>query len=289
MEIYLKDQATILVDIRSRVRDPDGERWQDEEIYGAINDALLAWHGRVRVPHIYTLEGGWVSGTFEYVLPDYIRSGYIQPQMRANTVYDQFSLYQLSSETWVDIPGWRIEPNASNQRVLRFNVSPYTTDGRIIWWGSNSPLPEPGVSLKTTIDADDTSIVLDGIVDCLEYGWLKIENEWIQYAGLARSTDTTLTAAARGLPQGAVAATHTAPLDVYFGVAMPRLELYRVLMDQVLMHLHELYLGNAAAKESQLHQEMIGYYSARVEKFWKNWSDTKSARQRIDISPWVMM
>lgn len=290
MELYLKAQNTILADLRARVRDGSSERWTDAECYGAINDALLSWQDRVRVPHVYTVSGGWVAGTYEYVLPDWIRSNAIQPQFKAPTTYETFSmLLRLSAETWQDIPGWRIEPNASNQRVLQFTVSPYSTEGRIIWWGSNMPVPATVPTTSGSTAADATSIVLGSVADCHEYGWVKIGNEWIQYAGVTRgATTTTLTNCVRGQPQGADAGVINTGTSVYFGVAMPKLELYRVLLDQAIVHLHELYLGNAASKENQLHQEMVGFYGGRVANFWKNWSDTRTIRQTIDMSPWMM-
>lgn len=291
MEVFLKAQNQILADLRARVRDNNSDRWTDAEMYGAINDALLSWQDRVRIPHIYTISGGWVSGTLEYTLPDWIRSNSIQPQMKSPTQFDSLSsAYRLSTNTWQDIPSWRIEPNATNGRVLKFNVSPYSTEGRIIWWGSSMPLPIVVPTLGATIAADDDALSLDSAADCPEYGWVKLAAEWIQYAGVDRnSISVGVNNLVRGLSQGAEAYSHDSGTSVYFGVAMPKNELYRVLIDQSIVHLNELFLGNASSKEKQTHQELIGFYEGRVKEFWRNWSDTKVVKTQVDISAWINM
>ena len=289
MEVYLKAQNQILADLRARVRDNNSERWTDAEMYGAINDALLSWQDRVRIPHIYTISGGWVSGTLEYTLPDWIRSNAIQPQMKSPTQFDSLSsAYRLSTNTWQDIPGWRIEPNATNGRVLKFNVSPYSTEGRIIWWGSSMPLPTSTLTISDNLLDTTGEIEIVSIGECPEYGWVKVENEWMQYAGVTRNSSSgTLDNVVRGLSQGAVAYAHNIDTPIYFGVAMPKNELYRVLIDQSIVHLNELFLGNASSKEKQTHQELIGFYEGRVKEFWRNWSDTKVVKTQVDISAWI--
>jgi len=289
VEVFLKAQNQILADLRARVRDNNSERWTDAECYGAINDALLSWQDRVRIPHIYTISGGWVSGTLEYTLPDWIRSNSIQPQMKSPTQFDSLSsAYRLSTNTWQDIPGWRIEPNATNGRVLKFNVSPYSTEGRIIWWGSSMPIPITVPTLSDDYIETDDEFEISSVTEIAEYGWIKVESEWMQYAGVDRYTGNgTLTNVVRGLSQGSNAIAHNNGESVYFGVAMPKNELYRVLIDQSIVHLHELFLGNASSKEKQTHQELIGFYEGRVKEFWRNWSDTKVVKTQVDISAWI--
>lgn len=258
-------------------------------MYGAINDALLTWQDRVRVPHLYTISGGWVAGTLEYTLPDWIRSNAIQPQMKATNQITAASATVLATETWQDIPGWRIEPNASNRRVLKFSVSPYSAEGRIIWWGSNMPFPISVPTLTDGLLVATDELDITPVSEVAEYGWVKVDDEWMQYAGVSRYSSTgSLTNVVRGLPHGADAYEHNADIPVYFGVAMPKAELYRVLINQAIVHLHELYLGNASGRETQIHQEMIGYYTGLVQQFWKNWSDTRAVKQQIDISTWVL-
>ncbi len=288
MEVYLKAQNQILADLRARVRDNNSERWTDAEMYGAINDALLSWQDRVRVPHLYTISGGWVSGTLEYTLPDWIRSNSIQPQMKSPTQFDSLSsAYRLSTNTWQDIPGWRIEPNATNGRVLKFNVSPYSTEGRIIWWGSNGPLPISVGTLVSQLESDAESLTIDDELDCGTSGYIRIDQEWMQFAGSGINGSTLLNNLVRGLSGGAEATVHDIATSVYFGVAMPKMELYRVLIDQCIVHLNELFLGNASSKEKQTHQELIGFYEGRVKEFWRNWSDTKVVKTQVDISAWI--
>jgi hypothetical protein len=109
--------------------------------------------------------------------------------MKSPTQFDSLSAaYRLTTQTWQDIPGWRIEPNTSNQRVLKFNVSPYSTEGRLIWWGSNMPLPVSVPTLNDDYTITDTEIGLTGVVDCHAYGWVRVGAEWMQYAGVERGT-----------------------------------------------------------------------------------------------------
>lgn len=280
MEQYLRTQVEILADVRNRMRDGSSARWTDVEIYRGLNDALLTWHGRVGVPHVYTIPGGWVAGQYAYALPTYINANTCTPQMRR--VADGYIRYLTNDDTWEDVPGWRIEPDSSNNRVMRFDVSPYSTDARILWYGFNGPVPTTVPVLNATIAADATSLVLTGAVDCGDYGWVKVDSEWIQYAGVTRSTTTTLTNLVRGCTGGGAAASHTNGVNVTFGVAFPKTELYRVLLDQMFVFMHELYLADGSPRETTHHQQMIGFYTDRVSAFWKNWTPIRQPRIIID-------
>lgn len=153
------------------------------------------------------------------------------------------------------------------------------------------PLPLTIPALGEELSESFTEYLsLPGEVDCAEYGWVKIGSEWIQYAGVDRSmAGVGINNLVRGLPQGAAAYLHWADTPIYFGVAMPKNELYRVLIDQAIVYLNELFLGNASSKEKQTHQELIGFYEGRVKEFWRNWSDTKVVKTQVDISAWINM
>jgi hypothetical protein len=285
MELFLRDQATILADAEARLRDTTNARWTDAEIYRALNDALTTWHGRVSVPNIYTVTGGWVSGDPDYTLPAYINSSTIIPQMRRTIPYALWGQVVVDdSQTWVDVPGWTIESTATGGRVLRFDINPFSTEGRIIWYGINGQVPATVPTLDAEIgDATTTALTLGSVVDCLDHGFVKIDKEWIQYSGVTRAaTTTSLMSLVRGYPGGAAAATHLAAASVYWGVAMPRLELYRVLLDQTFVFMHELYLTDAAPRETQTHQQMVGYYQGRIDKFWRTWIPQRRPRIVMD-------
>jgi hypothetical protein len=285
VEVYLRDQATILADVRARLRDGNSERWTDAEIYRCVNDALLTWHGRVSVPHVIDVAGGWQAGVYEYALPNYCNAVSVQPQMKVNSGYDYLNTYIGNADTWVDVPGWTIEPTADNGRKLRFDISPYSSEGRILWYGVNGPVP---ITVPTTNGSmpSGTTVELANVVECFDYGWFKIGNEWFQYNGVARGSGvTSLINVTRSLPNGVTYDLAYSPsTSVYFGVAMPKLDLYRVLLDQTFVYMNEMYLSNAAPKETQHHQEMIGFYEARIKSFWRAWMPVRGPRIIIDRS-----
>lgn len=284
MELFIRDQATILGDAEARLRDTGNARWTDAEIYRALNDALLTWHGRVSVPNVYTISGGWVSGDPDYALPSYINSKTIIPQMRRTIPYALWGQVSVDdSLTWVDVPGWTIEPDGSGGTVLRFDITPYSTEGRVLWFGVNGPVPTTVPTTSGSTAADATSMVLGSAVDCLDHGYVKANGEWIQYSGVTRAAaTTTLLNLVRGVPGGIAAGVINTATSVYWGVAMPRLELYRVLLDQTFVFLHELYLTDAAPRETQVHQQMVGFYQGRIDKFWRSWVPMRKPRVIID-------
>jgi hypothetical protein len=150
------------------------------------------------------------------------------------------------------------------------------------------PIPVTVPTLSDDYIETDEELDIAPATEIAEYGWIKVDSEWMQYAGVDRYAGSgTLTNVVRGLSQGSNAIVHNNGDIVYFGVAMPKNELYRVLMDQSIVHLNELFLGNASSKEKQTHQELIGFYEGRVKEFWRNWSDTKVVKTQVDISAWI--
>jgi hypothetical protein len=284
MDLYLRDQQTILADIKARMRDAASARWGELEMYRAVNDALETWHGRVSVPNIYTVSGGWVSSTNEYTLPAYINAATVIPQFKRTVPYSWWGQIAIDdSQTWTDIPGWNIEPDASGGRVLRFDVPPYSTEGRVLWFGVNGPLPTTVPTTSGSTSSSATTMLLGSVVDCLDHGFVKVNGEWIQYSGVTRTTSTTtLGGLVRAYPGGIAAAIHADASSVSWGVAMPRLGLYRTLLDQVFVFLHELYLADAAPRETQIHQQMVSFYQAGIDKFWRYWIPQRRPRMVLD-------
>lgn len=283
MNLYLRDQATILADVKARLRNATNARWPNAEIYGAVNDALTTWHGRVSVPVIYTIPGGYSNGQSEYILPSYIDARTIVPQMRRTVPWVTWGQLDVNdTQVWVDVPGWTVAPNEDGDWVLHFDVPPYSVEGRILWYMANGSVPATPPTTSGSTDAAATSVVLGSVVDCWDSGFVRAGNEWIQYAGVTRASTTTLVNCLRGLDYGVAAATISSGTTINWGVVMPRLGLYRVLIDQVALYLHELYLTDAATKETQIHQQMVGFYQARIDKFWKNWIPLRRPRVILD-------
>lgn len=284
MELYLRDQATILNDIKARVRDTGNARWNDSEIYRALNDALSTWHGRVSVPQIYTFPDGYTSGQNEYTLPRWVDTRTIVPQMKRTVPFQWWGAVAVDdSLTWTDVPGWTVEPDGLGDNILRFDIPPYSTEGRVLWWGHNGALPTNISTLNDTFSQLAESMNVVGELDCADFGYAKVRGEWVQYSGVGRSGSLTqLQNCVRGINGGWVDSTHDTGEDVYFGIAMPRLDLYRILIDQTIIYLNELYLTDAAARETQIHQQLISFHQGRIDKFWKSWIPQRRARLVLD-------
>jgi hypothetical protein len=284
MNLYFRDQAIILQDIMNRARNTGNARWSDTEIYRAINDAISTWHGRVSIPQIYTFPNGFTSGENEYALPNYIDYKTIVPQMKRTVPFQWWGAVAVDdSLTWTDVPGWMVEPNGEGGYLLRFDIPPFSTEGRLLWWSTNQPLPTTIPTISADVSTTDIVINIGYAVDCADYGYVKIDREWIWYTGATISdSSTVLSVGARGLNNGGSGSSHTSGADVCWGVAMPRLDLYRVLVDQCIIFLNELYLMDAASRETQIHQQMISFYQGRLDKFWRAWVPQRKARMVLD-------
>lgn len=284
MDIILRTQTEVLDDIKNRVRDTNNDRWTSLEKSIALNDALLTWHGRVSIPHIYTISGGWVAGTYEYDLPDYIDANAMQPQMKNLVPWGYYGIRVdvEESETWIDITGWTVEPTATNTRKLRFDISPYSVDARIIWWGRQGPLPSTIPTLSSDMTASDTTLTIGSTPTIHDYGWVKIDSEWIQYAGVTRGTSTTTLNNLVRAQNNTTAATHSNGANVTWGVAAHRQDLLQQLYDQARAYLHEMYLATAGEQERDLHERMVSYYQQKSDLYWRRYVPVKMPRIVID-------
>lgn len=277
MNLHLKTQADILADIEGLMRDSANARWADAEIYAALNRALDSWADRVLIPHVYTVTNGWVAGTHDYALPAYINVRHMQPQAKRTIPYEYDSVLfdDDTDEAWQDVVAWSVEPTATGGHTLRWQLAPWTTEGRILWWGENGRVPTTATTLKTTIDADDTTVVCNTVVDVGESGYFKLEGEWMQYAGVTRgAADTTLNNVVRA-QYGTAAAAHNSTTALYFGIAAPRSSAFEQLKSQIMANLHALFLTNAAPAEREHHTMMLRYYQQDADLFWRKWTPLK--------------
>lgn len=265
---YLRSQDDLLADLRALMRDPAGQRWSDEEIYRAINRALLSWHGRVAVNHYYTLPGGYSSATYAYSLPGYIRPPVVA-EVKRWIPYTEYTLDVQTTFTWQELPSFT-EPDGAGGLILRLVQPPRNLDGRVRWRLPNGPVPlalaELGESCALTAD----SLTLTGDVDIADAGYVKCENEWMAYAGVTRGSATVLQNLLRGL-YGTTAAAHNDGEKVAWGVAVDSLGLFQQLYDQTAAHLHELYLTDGNEKERMNHEKMMGFHQQRADEFWRRY------------------
>lgn len=279
---FLKTQTELLQDMRRRMRDPDGARWPDYEVYTGINDCLLTWHNRVTIPHLYTVPGGWVAGQSDYTLPAYIR-GHLDPQQRRYSSNLPYILGVSSdADTWVDVQAFTVEPDGSGGQVLRFDFSPGSDDGRVIWWSHNGPVPLSAPTLSATIDSDDTSLVLASAVsDIDQAGYIKIDSEWLHYSGVSYgASTTTLSNLLRGV-NSTTAATHTSSTSVSWGVGCHRADLFGQLYNATRSFLHALFLTDAADSERTHHERQAMYYADMARGFWRSYVPNRKPKMRL--------
>ena len=279
----LRTQSEIHSLLESITQDTANERWSDARIYEALNLALSVWQGRVMIPYIYTISGGWIAGTFEYSLPDYI-DGPIQPQ-RKRFVYDWSYWAGINSEddTWTDIEAFDVEPTATGGQTLRLHYYNYETDGRVIWWGHNGPVPAVATLpvLNAGIDSDDTSLTLTTTPTVGRSGFIKINAEWMQYSGLTEAASTlTLTNLVRGV-NGTTAASHSGSDTVTWGIALDDAGLLRQLLDQARAHMMEFYLSNSSSREVGHYEKQMVFYQQRADVFWRRYISSRKTRVRL--------
>ena len=273
---HLRTQSSLLAEIRRMMRDPAGEnsRWTDAEIYDAINTALDSWHGRVQVPRFYDID--WVSGTYEYTLPDYINADTMDVQAK-HTIWGLNATTEDEwGETYEDMVAWHVIPSSTGGQTLVVEHTTYSTDGRIIWWGYNGRIPTTIPTLDDGITATATTAELATVVtDIGRSGYVKIGNEWLSYAGYSDdASNSTLAAMVRGL-DGTTAAIHAAAAQVEFGVAAPDGRLWGQLFNQVAAELHRMFLTNGGPNEGEHHERILGLHEKRVNDFWRSWSPVR--------------
>jgi hypothetical protein len=279
---YLLKQSEILIEIRRRLRDPNGSRWTDTEVYSGINDCLLSWHGRVSIPHVYALTDGWQAGVSEYALPSYIRGSIDPQQRRFTTNWLHEAGITSETDTWIDIQAFRVEPNGSGGQTLRLDFSPASDEGRVIWWHPNGPVPLTIPALNAGIDSDDTSLVLSTVVTGIEpAGYIKIDSEWMHYAGVTEGTATTTLSGLLRAVNSTTAASHNSATSVYWGVGAHRNDLYGQLYNHVQFYLHGLYLTDAAESERAHHERMSLFNMQRAEEYWRRYTPARKTKMRL--------
>lgn len=265
--MYLRTQTDLLAGLRSSMRDIGQARWLDPEVYRAMNQAIEDWSTRVKMPMVYVLADGWNSTTYEYTLPPYIRPP-LRPQVRFDTQPDYGG-----GNTWADLRSFEVETNTDGDLVLRVRLFPYdpslTHEGRIIWYATNSPLPVNAPALSSSITASDSSLTVDAAVDVADVGWVKIDTEWLCYAGVTRGASTTvLTNLQRGL-EDTTAASHNSAASVEWGVATPNQALFKQLMHQTFSYLHHMFLTDGSPQERDLHERMMLYHDNKASEGWR--------------------
>jgi len=282
MNYYLKAQSEILSDSEVIMRDTSNYRWTDLEMYHAINRALREWHNRVGIEWYYSLSGGWVDGTWSYSMPSYVEEPVIPQVLHYIREIDGVTL-SSNSTTWIDLPGGVLEPNGTGGQNLRLDAEPASIDGRVLFYIRNGPIPTAATlpDLDAAINATDTSVTLTGVFELPKAGWVKIEQEWIFYAGVTKSATVTTLSNCLRAQYGTTAATHAKDTLVAWGIAVHTMSLYNALEYAVYKRLHEMFITNGAATEINRHQAMISYYAGEEQKFWKAYRNPMRSRMTV--------
>lgn len=276
----LRSQSEIQSELEGFVDDTSNERWTDAQYVRAMNMALSTWQGRVMVPYLYSLANGWIIDTYEFALPDYI-DGPVDPQiLRTLDWYDNITV-TADLSTWVDMEGYSLEVNGTGGQTLRLHWPPYASDGRIKWWGFNGPVPAVTPVTSAELSASATSLTLTTKPTVGRSGYIKIDAEWMQYAGVTEAATTlTLTNLVRGV-QGTTAAVHTIGASVGWGVAMDRGELLNQLYDQCRGYLWEMKLQNPGSAQADHIAGLARFYGDRSNMFWKRYVAQRPPKFRL--------
>lgn len=285
----LYTQAWYVNDIARRLRDPGFRRWERREIKRAINDGLREWSGRVAIPYVYTISGGWVSGTYEYTLPSWMPKE-ITPQRRVVTPYVSEDGSGNEQYIWADLLDWTLEPNTSGSQTLRtaFNEGTVGTpaNGRILWWGEAGQLPDAldgeEVGLSAGIDADDTTLTITNPAGYVpNAGYIQIDQEIIIYAGVTVGSSTsTLNNLTRGAAD-TTAASHSSGADVLWSIPFVSMQLKEHLDWATMAHLHALPLTESPGRETEHHQWQMRWYRQAADDFWKKWTPNRGPSIKI--------
>lgn len=286
---HLLTHTELLSRLKQRLRDPSSQRWTEAELMNALNDGIENWGRRVLTPYLYTVVGGWGAGVYEYSLPVYITEP-LDVQQKKQIWLDD--VWQTSSDlentTWVDMPAWSLEPDGAGGQKIRFDITPYETEGRVIWWGRNSALPMTTPTLASGISSTDTSCTLDAVYNVGPSGYIKIDQEVMQFAGVSESaTQTTLTNLVRGA-NGTTAAAHDSADNVLFCLAVHRQDLYQQLIFQAIAALHALYLTDASPHETEHHQFQMRYWQGMAEDFWRRYQPARSPKMTLARRGWTV-
>jgi hypothetical protein len=226
---------------------------------------LLSWSAKVRYPRVYTLTNGWSSGTAEYTLPVYVTPP-LRPQAYRGVPNASYILsYDSAPQQWTTLPGWDMDMGGTAP-VLRLETAPSDLTGRVVYYPTNGPVPTTLPTINTTIDDDDTTLILTGTPEIGDVGFVLADSEWIGYAGVSRGASTTTLSNLERGKYSTTAASHTSSGTVYWGVVVDDARMYRQLADQMRADLHALYLTDGAEHERANHERLMSFYQGQADK-----------------------
>lgn len=277
----IRSQSDIYNSILPRQRDTSNARWSKTEIYNAINDSLDEWRNRVSYPVTYNLAS--FGNAYEYDIPYWMGEN-VELQQYVYT--DELEQDVLDDGLWQDVPAQHIEVSVDGTRTI---VAPYlstATNGRLVTWLTNGPLPNADIELTSNITASSDEIVLETASTGYAYpeaGHVKVGTEWMFYAGVDSSSypsSITLENVRRG-QVGTTAATHSDGDAIEWGVFMTDGRLAEQLRNQVASKMHELFLTDASPHELDTHKWIMRWNQDKVRMFWRTWTPQRQAKMRL--------
>lgn len=275
-------QTTLEDHIETLVNDTSNNRWTLTQIRSAIQAALDICGRRILAPYIYDISGGFVSGTYEYAVPDYVEGYMVVEHKRIVGVWG-YDDGDTSTRIWESIPTWDLYNDGSGGREIRMQYNPYTTDGRILYWTVNGPIPT-AASLPQTSGSHTaavTTITLGSEVQVGRNGYIRIEDEWIEYHGtLAEGGNTTLLNCVRGV-FGTTANSHSDSTDVEWGIAVHDESLFQQIVNLAIAQMHLMYLNASSALERTHHMDAVRLYLQLADEFWRGYQPPVQGQMRL--------
>jgi len=265
--IYLRTQTALQNEISRMNRNQSESKWTEREILISMNQCLQMWSEKVKIPFVYTITDGWSSSTLTVDLPDYIDAAWVRPQMLVTNTGVTESDVSLS--TYVPMKGYEIEPNATGGWTLRIRQQAYSALGRIIYWMSPGRIPESLAVVATDSGTSITVTTDDG--DMGRCGYVKINNEWIQYSGFATDgTTVTLSNLVRAM-NGTTEATHSTSDVVEWGIPVDKMGLYNHMVNQCVATMHTMSIMSESTADRENHQFILRYSQQIADEFWRGY------------------
>lgn len=273
MQVSVRTIDEIKDDIRAEVNDSGSSRWaSDAQVYRGMNEALRKWGDKCAVPMLYTITGGFVSGTYDYTLPDYV-DGPIRVEHKRPVGLD-YDSGDDTSRIWETVTAYDVVPNSTGGRVLRLHYSPESVDAQIIFYAKQGPIPVAATAptLNADMTTSSTTLTIGSKPVVARAGYVKIDNEWMSYAGVTEGASSlTLNNLVRGL-FSTTAATHDGtgtPASVKWGVGTHNIRLYNHMNYMTCAYLHKLYLNKAIADQRDHHMDQMRYYMQVAMEEWR--------------------
>jgi hypothetical protein len=213
------------------------------------------------VPYTYNFD--FVDTTVLYTLPQYIM-GSFQVQ------------FQDDNNDWNDVRVYSVEFDQNGSKALRLPfIRGSGRNGRLLWWGRNAAPPQDTITLLANITSVSTTLQFTSTENIDIAGVVKINDEWIQYAGRTIANGiVTLTNLVRGV-YDTTAASHDADTIIYPGFVVHRQDLLQELEDFVFMQLYTLVLRNGSSQERQSFEAMLNFHMNMVNTFWRKYTSPR--------------